>query len=388
MVAQNLLTTQIPALPDVADNVITVGTTVRFAVNGTVTGVRWYAPTNAIAGLPTGALWDISGTLLASATYSAITLGTWNTVLFSSPVAVTAGQLYVVGTGPVSRYTATGNFFTADLVNGDITGPQDAAPSEPLNGRFQVSGVLAFPVTTFGHNLYFADVLFEAGPQTVNPNSVTLAVSEGNPTLTDTSSTVVPASVTLHVSEGPPTLSGPTVSGDTMFLPVAQNLLACLCFELNSRPNPPQICCLRGGEAVIQDAGILLDECCKGQAYVRIVGVSPTGHGGEAPFPSPSTDFPVTGCGVPAWNLVLEVGVFRCAPTGSANLPATCAAWNTAVALQQQDMVAVKAAICCLIATLDPQSVAIGTWEPQGPDGGCLGSTWQITVEVDNCEGC
>jgi hypothetical protein len=250
-----------------------------------------------------------------------------------------------------------------------------------LNGRFQVSGVLAFPVTTFGHNLYFADVMFEAGPTTITPNSGTVTVVGGNPSLTDSTSHISPNSGTVTTVGGQPSLSGPMVSGDTMFLPVAQRLLTCLCAQLSSRPNAPQICCLRGGDAVVQDAGILLDECCAGQAYVRIVGIAPTGRD-IAPFPSPSTDFPITGCGVPAWNLVLELGVFRCAPSGSGKLPPTCAAWTEA------DMVAMRDAICCFTEPLDPMSLAYGEWTPRGPDGGCLGSTWQVTVEVANCEGC
>ena len=172
---------------------------------------------------------------------------------------------------------------------------------------------------------------------------------------------------------------------DSLLLPVAVNMLSCLCAALAEETTWPTdaICCLRAGDSAIQDVGQYFDECCQGMAYVRPAGFYMTGTV-ESPFPSPSTDAAISSCGVPAWGLQLEIGVFRCIRT---DRPLTCAEWTEAVVRQLADAKAMRAAVCCLEQLYDPQSVALGLWTPVGPQGGCLGSIWPISVQVDNvCE--
>ncbi len=53
------------------------------------------------------------------------------------------------------------------------------------------------------------------------------------------------------------------------------------------------------------------------------------------------------------------------------------------------DAKAMRAAACCFEELYDAQTVALGQWSPAGPDGGCIGSTWQVSVEILNeCEDC
>jgi hypothetical protein len=68
---------------------------------------------------------------------------------------------------------------------------------------------------------------------------------------------------------------------DQTVLPVAQQLLACLCEALSTNPNPPAQCCLRVGDVVYADFNQYQDQCCDGLAYVRVVRIYPTSE-----FPS------------------------------------------------------------------------------------------------------
>ena len=170
---------------------------------------------------------------------------------------------------------------------------------------------------------------------------------------------------------------------DLLLLPVALELLNCLCTALNQQTNPPEICCLRAGDSVTADIGQYYDECCSGLAYVRPAGFYMTGTQ-EGPFPSPSTDQAINACGVPAWGLQLEMGVLRCIQTSG---QISCATWTDAVVQQLADAKAMRAAVCCLEQLHDPSDVALGAWTPIGPAGGCLGSVWQVSVQVSNvCE--
>lgn len=171
---------------------------------------------------------------------------------------------------------------------------------------------------------------------------------------------------------------------DELLLPVAQELLSCLCAALNGQDNPPGICCLRAGDETIQDMGPFYDECCDGMAYVRVDGFYPTGAP-DAPFPSPSSDFALTKCAPYAWGLSMEMGVFRCMSVESVS----CDEWGQVAAQQMADAKAMRAALCCFMQPRDSGDVAVGLWTPKGRDGGCIGSIWAVTAMVLNrCEGC
>jgi len=170
---------------------------------------------------------------------------------------------------------------------------------------------------------------------------------------------------------------------DLLLLPVALELLDCLCTALNLQTNPPAICCLRAGDSVTADIGVNYDECCSGLAYVRPAGFYMTGTQ-DGPFPSPSTDMALNACGVPAWGLRLEMGVMRCIKTDG---QISCADWTAATVQQLADAKAMRAAVCCMEQAHDPGDIALGAWAPVGPAGGCLGSTWVVSVQVSNvCE--
>lgn len=169
----NLFTSQTPSSTNNSDGTPTIvtATTLVFAVSGEVTGVRYYATDNT-DGTWTGYLWQptasdssAAGTLLASKVGSVPSGGTWNTITFDTPVAVSAGVAYRVGIhSGDGRYVFTGSFFAGQLVNGDITGIANGATVGGLtlsNGTFRIDSAAGYP-SSGGGGCYFADVEFTA----------------------------------------------------------------------------------------------------------------------------------------------------------------------------------------------------------------------------------
>jgi hypothetical protein len=172
----NLFTSQTPSSTDNSDGTpgITFAVTVTFAVDGQVTGVRFYSTTT-VSGTYTGALWAVNssdpgtGTALATKTMGAApSAGAWNTITFDTPVSVTAGVAYRAGVfSGAGRYVATLSFFGSALTNGDITAPAhngSAGGFTVSQGTFRIDASLGYPNSPgSGQTNYFADVEFTAG---------------------------------------------------------------------------------------------------------------------------------------------------------------------------------------------------------------------------------
>lgn len=153
-----------------------------FAVDGEVTHIRFYA-TSTVSGNYVGELWqqtadDVpdgagAGTLLGSTSTTAsgsITAGTWNTIAFSSPIAVSTGVIYRATIhSSAGRYVATTNFFNSSgLTNGNLTAPQSGTTPDPpnigliKNGSFRLDSAAGnYPKDVGGPTCYFADVVFQ-----------------------------------------------------------------------------------------------------------------------------------------------------------------------------------------------------------------------------------
>lgn len=172
----SLFTTQTPTGTNNSDGTpgITTATTLRFAVAGYITDIRFYATTT-VSGTYTGGLWQVTsnddpgppaGTLLASKVRgTAPTAGTWNTITLDTPIAVATNTLYRAGVhSSAGRYVNTAGTFSADVVNGDITG--DATGDDPVGlgtlrqGTFNINASMSYPNTSGGGASYFADVVF------------------------------------------------------------------------------------------------------------------------------------------------------------------------------------------------------------------------------------
>ena len=93
-----------PAPRTYEDSPVELGLKFSSTVAGSVTGIRFFSASH-VGGEYTGHLWDADGNLLASATFSNVTVNGWQEVFFSEPVAITPGVVYVA-----SYYNPAGSY--------------------------------------------------------------------------------------------------------------------------------------------------------------------------------------------------------------------------------------------------------------------------------------
>src|SRR4029078_4700875 len=114
---------------------------------GFVTGIRFYKG-NTNTGVHVGHLWTRTGTLLGTVTFTNETASGWQQANFASPIAVSAGQTYIVS------YYAPNSHYARDLSYFATTGV-DRAPLHALaNGVDGANGVYknnasGFPASTY-----------------------------------------------------------------------------------------------------------------------------------------------------------------------------------------------------------------------------------------------
>jgi hypothetical protein len=142
-----------PATADAGDpDAVELGLRFTPTVNGFVSGVRFFKSTGN-TGTHTGTLWSSDGSRLQSVTFAGETSSGWQTATFASPVAVTAGQTYVVSyTAPNGHYAATDSFWSyRGRTAGPLTttGGFGAQPAGVYN-----TNVGSFPTDSFDQAIY------------------------------------------------------------------------------------------------------------------------------------------------------------------------------------------------------------------------------------------
>jgi Domain of unknown function (DUF4082)/Fibronectin type III domain/Bacterial Ig domain len=148
-----------PAVLDSGDSTsIELGVKFAASENGSVTGIRFYK-SQANTGTHIGSLWNASGTLLASATFTNEASAGWTQVTFSSPVTIKAGTTYVAGYfAPNGHYSATSSAFGSTGVSNP---PLQALANETSsNGVYSYGSASTFPTNSFNATNYYVDVLF------------------------------------------------------------------------------------------------------------------------------------------------------------------------------------------------------------------------------------
>ena len=134
----------IPAIPSaVTGTPSEMGVKFRSDVNGTVAGIRFYKGV-LNTGTHTGSLWTSTGTLLATGTFTNETGSGWQTLLFSSPVAISANTTYVASYHSSGVFAIDFDYFQA---NGADNAPLHALQSgvDGPNGVFMYSPGGQFP---------------------------------------------------------------------------------------------------------------------------------------------------------------------------------------------------------------------------------------------------
>jgi hypothetical protein len=147
-------TSTTPAIVDSGDSAaIELGVRFSSTTNGYITGIRFYKSA-ANTGTHTGTLWSASGQALATGTFVNETASGWQTLIFSSPVAITAGTTYVA-----SYHTNSGHFsvnrpyFGVPFTSGNL----QVAPN---GGVYGYGATSAMPTSVYQASNYWVDVLF------------------------------------------------------------------------------------------------------------------------------------------------------------------------------------------------------------------------------------
>lgn len=170
-----------------------------------------------------------------------------------------------------------------------------------------------------------------------------------------------------------PVRSAPSVQA------AAALLLACLQVAAEAQPSVPSNFIFLPGSQADPDLSAYEDLCCSGTAYVRVAQAAP------ASMTITSTDSGETPCQPLAWNAVLELGIMRCAPSGTISHIPTAAQWSAAHQLMMQDFTTMVAAFNLFRAQYDLDQMFLGDWQPVGPNGGCLIGTMPVTTQVIGC---
>ena len=136
-----------------------LGLKFRSDVSGKIAGIRFYKNPGDGA-THKGSLWTSNGTLLATGTFTNETASGWQTLTFSSPVAIAANTTYVASYHTSSGVftVALGYFQTQGADNGSLHALRHGADGP--NGVMLSSTGGKFPsLGSTGHN-YWVDVVF------------------------------------------------------------------------------------------------------------------------------------------------------------------------------------------------------------------------------------
>lgn len=171
--------TATPAVASANDpSAVELGVKFTADINGYINGIRFYKGTSN-TGTHVGNLWSSSGQLLATATFTNETASGWQQVLFSQPVAITAGTTYVASYHTnAGNYSYTSSGFASGIDNGDLHAP--ASGSSGGNGVFIYGGSSQFPNQTYNATNYWVDVVFNTQYVDMVPPSVTSTTPASN----------------------------------------------------------------------------------------------------------------------------------------------------------------------------------------------------------------
>lgn len=142
-------------------NSVELGVAFTPAVNGTVTGIRFYKGASA-SGVHTGTLWNAAtGTTLETGTFTDETASGWQTMTFDRPWPVTAGSTYYASYhAPAGHYSYTPGYFSYPHRSYPLTAPANTRAEG--NGLFGYgSGPAPMGPSSNGTN-YWVDVVFAA----------------------------------------------------------------------------------------------------------------------------------------------------------------------------------------------------------------------------------
>jgi methionine-rich copper-binding protein CopC len=197
-----------------------LGMKFQSAVPGWVAGVRFYKGADN-DGTHTGSLWTASGTLLATGTFTNETASGWQTLIFASPVQISANTTYVVSYyDPDGHYSVDEEYFAQQVNNPPLIGVKaDYLTAGGGNGVFNPGGP-GFPTQMNDSWSYSVDVIFDTTQPPSHPTVTSaspIADSSSDPVSTDPAATfsepVLPSTVSFRLADP----HGTIVPGTTSF---------------------------------------------------------------------------------------------------------------------------------------------------------------------------
>lgn len=170
---------------------------------------------------------------------------------------------------------------------------------------------------------------------------------------------------------------------DTLVVPYAQALLACLCAQLaDTIGGPPCQCCLRPGTAPPP-----ADSCCEcstgqGQASVQIGPIRPLVAG---KFPNFGITGTLDNCTEYEFAVELIMTVYRCVSVADDTGFPSCDELTADTLKIADDARAMRRAILCCDwrgqdDLDDATQIVLGDWRPLSPLGGCAGGQQSVIV--------
>ena len=177
-----LFGTETPTVVAATDDASSVELGVAFtpSVAGSVTAIRFFKGAGN-TGAHVGHLWSPTGALLATANFSSETATGWQSAALSTPVALVAGQKYVVSyLAPNGHYSYTSNYFASAKVSGPLTAPSGS------NGLFLYGAGGAAPSFSYESTNYFVDVAFTVQNGSASPSPTPTVTPTPTPTPTPT----------------------------------------------------------------------------------------------------------------------------------------------------------------------------------------------------------
>ncbi|CAN7489960.1 DUF4082 domain-containing protein [Pararhizobium sp. LjRoot255] len=135
---------------------VNLGMKFQADVAGSITEIRFYKG-QSNTGPHTGYLWTSTGTLLASATFTNEGASGWQSVNLAQQ-AIQANTTYVVSYSTNGFYSATGNFFSSSVDNGNLHALSSALSGG--NGVYAYGAAGLFPTNSYNSTNYYVDVAF------------------------------------------------------------------------------------------------------------------------------------------------------------------------------------------------------------------------------------
>ncbi|MDP9811426.1 hypothetical protein J2W42_004290 [Rhizobium tibeticum] len=139
---------------------VELGVRFQSTTGGYVQGIRFYKGFYNVGEHPVS-LWDANGTLLATGVSTGESLSGWQTVMFSSPIHISAGTTYVASYHSNGFFSYTDNYFTSGS-----TYSNGALKAVDGGGVYAYGSTSTFPGSNPGGSNYWVDVVFDAGPNT------------------------------------------------------------------------------------------------------------------------------------------------------------------------------------------------------------------------------